>query len=87
MWGSCFYMKKTEASQLQSTSAGASCIISDIQCSTLAFCSDVFTCTCTILCFLHHGEFSLIGEWPVHTMFWPPFAISNSNLGRKMLKF
>ena len=85
--------------QLQSTSAGASCIIPNIQCSTLAFCSYVFTCT--ILCFLHHGEFYLIGEWPVHTKyvyrykysatnriirffsFWRPFAISNSNWGVK----
>ena len=73
--------------QLQST-VGASCIIPDIQSFTLTFCSDVFACT--ILCFLHNGEFYLIGEWPVHTMncsatnriirfflFWPPFAISN----------
>ena len=28
---------------------------------------DVFTCT--ILCFLHHGEFHLIGEWTVHTKY------------------
>ena len=43
--------KDKSRTQLQSTSAGASCIIPNIQCSTLTFCSDVFTCT--IICFLH----------------------------------